>query len=133
MFKTLIILYALNFWVIEGRPNPGRSFQHWLASMVQAACSTSRRTTQHLASRPKIMIPATATAPEMPATRAFSRQRVAYNPAFLPTAPYSTSNDGRIFAGFPVYMTRKTQGWFWRWECPHPSDAAASPGPGAAP
>ncbi len=24
MFKTLIILYALNFWVIECTPNPGR-------------------------------------------------------------------------------------------------------------
>ena len=35
MFKTLIILYALNFWVIECTPNPGRSFQHWLASMTQ--------------------------------------------------------------------------------------------------
>jgi hypothetical protein len=33
-------------------------------------------------------IPATATAPEMPATRAFSRQLVAYIAAFLPTAPY---------------------------------------------
>ena len=33
------------------------------------------------------LIPATATAPEMPATRAFSRQLVAYIAAFLPTAP----------------------------------------------
>jgi hypothetical protein len=33
---------------------------------------------------------------------------------------------------FKVYMTRKTQGWFRRWGCPRPSDAAASPGPGAA-
>ena len=24
MFKTLIMLYALNFWVIECTPNPGR-------------------------------------------------------------------------------------------------------------
>ncbi len=92
----------------------------------------------------------------MPATRAFSRQLVAYIAAFLPTAPYFKSNDGRIssvrydqhsstFAMleetadevFKVYMTRKTQGWFRRWdsnwECPLPSDAAASPGPGAAP
>ena len=41
-------------------------------------------------------IPTTATAPEMPATRAFSRQLVAYIAAFLPTAPYFKSNDGRI-------------------------------------
>ncbi len=33
---------------------------------------------------------------------------------------------------FQVYMTRKTQGWLRRWGCPRPSDAAASPGPGAA-
>ena len=33
MFKTLIIFIALNFWVIEGTPNPGRSFPHWRASM----------------------------------------------------------------------------------------------------
>jgi hypothetical protein len=31
-----------------------------------------------------LLIPETATAPEMPATRAFSRQRVAYIAAFLP-------------------------------------------------
>jgi hypothetical protein len=60
---------------------------------VQAACSTSRRTTRHTASRPKIMIPATATAAEMPATRAFSRQLVAYIAGSLPTAPYFKSND----------------------------------------
>ena len=34
MFKTLIIFIALNFWVIEGTPNPGRSFPHWRASMA---------------------------------------------------------------------------------------------------
>ncbi len=28
MFKTLIILYALSFWVTECTPNPGRSFPH---------------------------------------------------------------------------------------------------------
>ena len=33
MFKTIIILYALNFWKIECTPNRGRSFPHWLASM----------------------------------------------------------------------------------------------------
>ncbi len=42
------------------------------------------------------LIPATATAPEMPATRSFSRQLVAYIAAFLPTAPYLKSKDGRI-------------------------------------
>ncbi len=48
------------------------------------------------------LIPATATAPEMPATRAFARQLVAYIAAFLPTAPYFhffvKSNDGWISA-----------------------------------
>ncbi len=34
MFKTPIILYALNFWVIECTPNPGRSFPHWPAPML---------------------------------------------------------------------------------------------------
>ncbi len=33
MFKTLVILYALSFWVTECTPNPGRSFPHWLAPM----------------------------------------------------------------------------------------------------
>ena len=96
------------------------------------------------------LIPATSTAQEMPATRAFSKQLVAYIAAFLPSAPYFKSNDGRVSAvcddqysstlsmleetaddKFKVYMTRKTQGWFRRWGCPRPSDA--SPGPGAAP
>jgi hypothetical protein len=98
------------------------------------------------------MIAATPTAPAMPATRAFSRQLVAYLAAFLPTSPYYRSNDSRIAAvcddqysatlamleetadeAFKVYMTRKTVGWFKRWGSPRPSDAAASPGPGAAP
>ena len=84
----------------------------------------------------------------MPATRAFSRQLVAYIAAFLPTSPYYKSNDSRIAAvcddqysatlamleetadeTFKAYMTRKTQGWFRRWGC---NAAAASPGPGAA-
>jgi hypothetical protein len=75
------------------------------------------------------LIPATATTPEMTATRTFSRQLVAYIAAFLPTAPYFKSNDGQISAVcddqysctlamleetadevFKVYMTRKTQG-----------------------
>ncbi len=34
MFKTLIILYAINFWVIECTPNPGRPFPHWPVPMV---------------------------------------------------------------------------------------------------
>jgi hypothetical protein len=34
---------------------------------------------------------------------------------------------------FKVYMTRKTRGRFRRWACPRPSDAAAFPGPCAAP
>jgi hypothetical protein len=99
------------------------------------------------------LIPAMPTAPLMPATRAFSRQLVAYIVAFLPTATYFKSSDSRISAvcddqysdtlaileetadeTFKAYMTRKTQGWFRRWGCPRPSDAAdASPGPGAAP
>ena len=36
MFKTLIILYALSFRVTECTPNPGRSFPHWLAPMVNS-------------------------------------------------------------------------------------------------
>jgi hypothetical protein len=34
----------------------------------------------------------------MPATRAFSRQLIAYIAAFFPTAPYFKSNDGRVSA-----------------------------------
>ncbi len=82
------------------------------------------------------MIPETAIAPEMPATRDFLQQLVAYITAFLPSVPtsqYFISNEGLISAGFPVYTTRKTQGWFRGWGRPRPSDAAASPGPGAAP
>ena len=99
------------------------------------------------------LIPATATAPEMPPTWAFSRQLIAYFAGFLPVAPYFKANDGRISGvcddqytatlerleetsdeRFKGYMTRKTQGWFRRWGC-SPSDAAsaASPAPGAAP
>jgi hypothetical protein len=100
------------------------------------------------------LIPATATAPEMPPTRAFSRQLIAYLAGFLPVAPYFRANDGRISGvcdeqytatlerleetgddAFKLYLTRKTQGWFRRWGCPRPSDtaSAASPAPGAAP
>ncbi len=81
----------------------------------------------------------------------FSQQLVAYIAAFLPTAPYFKSNDGRISTvcddqysstlamletadeAFKVYMTHKTQGWFRLWACPRPYDAAASPGPCATP
>jgi len=100
------------------------------------------------------LIPATASAPEMPPTRAFSRQLIAYLAGFLPVAPYYRANDGRISGvcddqytatlerleqtnddDIKGYLTRKTQGWFRRWGCPHPSAAAsaASPAPGAAP
>jgi hypothetical protein len=98
------------------------------------------------------LIPATATAPEMPPTRVFSRQLIAYLAVFLPVAPYFRANDGRISGvcdeqytatlerleetgddAFKVYLTRKTVGWFRRWGCPRSSDAAASPAPGAAP
>ncbi len=34
MFKTLIILYALSFWVNERTPNPGRSFPYSPLSML---------------------------------------------------------------------------------------------------
>ncbi len=34
---------------------------------------------------------------------------------------------------FKVYITRKTQGCLPRWGCPRPSEAAATPGPGATP
>jgi hypothetical protein len=92
------------------------------------------------------LIPATPTTPQMPATRAFSRQLVAYIAAFLSTAPYFKSSDSRISAvcddqysstlamledtadeTFKAYMTCKTQGWFRRWGC----DAAAATGPPA--
>jgi hypothetical protein len=70
---------------------------------VQAACSTSRRTTRISA--------------------------VCDDQYFSTLAMLEEITD----KAFKVYMTRKTQGWFRRWECPRPSDAAASPGPGAAP
>ena len=34
MFKTLIVLYALSFWVTECTPNPSWSFPHLPLSMV---------------------------------------------------------------------------------------------------
>jgi hypothetical protein len=75
------------------------------------------------------LIPSTTTAPEMPPTRAFSRQLIAYIAVFLPVAPYFRSNDSRISGvcddqytatlerleetcdeAFKLYLTRKTQG-----------------------
>ena len=44
------------------------------------------------------LISTTPTAPQMPATRAFSRQLVAYIAAFLPTAQNFKSSDSRISA-----------------------------------
>ncbi len=100
------------------------------------------------------LIPSTATAPEMPPTRAFSLQLIAYIAVFLPVAPYFRANDSRISGvcddqytatlerleetgdeAFKLYLTRKTQGWFRRWGCPRTSAAAsaASPAPGATP
>ena len=105
-----------------------------------------------MAERVYPVIPATATAQEMPETMAFSRALVAYIAAFLPIAPYFRANDGRISGvcddqytatlelldetgdeAFKLYITRKTQGWFRRWGCGRTSDVAASPAPGAAP
>ena len=57
------------------------------------------------------LIPATPTAPQMPATRAFSRQLVAYIAAFLPTAPYFKSNDGRIPPSAMTSTTPPSQCW----------------------
>jgi hypothetical protein len=135
---------ALYFFDIRFCYSTSHSNSIVIFPFVQAACSTSRRTTWRTASRPKIttkdlplfvvikenrlfnefflyvledlhtsqglsalkftsddpsfvketveriypLIPATPTAPQMLATRAFSRQLVAYIAAFLPTAPY---------------------------------------------
>ncbi len=46
MFKTLKILYALNFWEIECTPNRRRSFPHWLASMARPPGVVSLRPLQ---------------------------------------------------------------------------------------
>ena len=51
---------------------------------------------KHIVERVYPLIPATATAPEMPPTRAFSRQLVAYVACFLPVATYIRANDSRI-------------------------------------
>ena len=89
---------------------------------------------KEIVERVYLAIPATPTASELPATRAFSRQLVAYLAAFLPVAPFFKNNDTRIAGicddqytstldilketgddAFRAYMTRKTQGWFRRW------------------
>ena len=107
---------------------------------------------KHIVERFYPLIHATETAPEMPPTRAFSRQLVAYVACFLPVATYLKANDSRIAGvcddqytatlerleetgddAFKNYMTRKTQGWFRGWVCLQTTDAAASPAPGAAP
>ena len=90
------------------------------------------------------------TATELPETRAFSRQLIAYIAAFLPVAPFFKANDSRIAGicdnqytatldtlketqddAFTTYLTRKTQGWFRRWG--RAVAGAASLAPGAAP
>ena len=97
-------------------------------------------------------IPATPTASELPATRAFSRQLVAYIAAFLPVTPFFKNSDTRIAGicddqytstldilketgddAFRSYMTRKTQGWFRRWGRGVAGAASPAPVPGAAP
>ena len=89
---------------------------------------------KEIVERVYLAIPATPTASELPATRAFSRQLVAYLAAFLRVAPFFKNNDTRIAGicddqytstldilketgddAFRAYMTRKTQGWFRRW------------------
>ena len=104
-----------------------------------------------------LAIPATATTPELPATRAFSRELVAYIAAFLPVATYYKASDSRTGGlcdnqytvtletltkttdeKFCAYLVRKIQGWFRRWATPRPdvapaaAAAAASGGGGSA-
>ena len=103
-----------------------------------------------------LAIPATATTPELPATRAFSRELVAYIAAFLPVATYYKASDSRTGGlcdnqytvtletltktpdeKFSAYLVRKIQGWFRRWATPRPNvtpaaaAAAASGGGGS--
>ena len=66
---------------------------------VQAACSTSRRTTR-----------ISAVCEDQYSSTLAMREETADE-------------------AFKVYMTRKAQGWFRGWGCPRPSDAAASPCP----
>jgi hypothetical protein len=88
-------------------------------------------------------IPATATTEEIPETRVFSRQLVAYIAPLLPSAPFCRASDSRIagicdeqytsaletlhetdYEKFKDYLTRKTQACFRRWGCPRTSDKA---------
>ena len=97
-----------------------------------------------------LAIPATSTTQGLPATRAFSRELVAYIAAFLPVATYYKAHDNRTGGlsdaqytatletlnktdddKFRVYLTRKIQAWFRRWGTPRPGGAA--PAAAAAP
>ncbi len=84
-----------NILSFEAVGNPSTSHSNFIFNnpFVQAACSTSRRTMWHSASRLKNMIHATATTPEMPGTRAFSRQLVqASLPTSRPSFPVPSSH-----------------------------------------
>ena len=84
-----------------------------------------------------LAVPATATTAELPATRAFSRELVAYIVAFLPVATYHRAVDSRTGGlcddqyiatletlnktsdeKFSAYLIRKIQAWFRRWATP---------------
>ena len=93
-----------------------------------------------------LAIPATPTTQELPATRAFSRELVAYIAAFLPVATYYKAHDNRTGGlsddqytatletlnktsdeKFSAYLIRKIQAWFRRWATPRPDGAPAAP------
>jgi hypothetical protein len=69
--------------------------------------------------------------PSFPLLCTSSPATVGFPPSVMTSTP-ARSQRWRM-PEFKVYMTCKTQGWFLRWGCPRPSDAATSPGPGAAP
>ena len=92
-----------------------------------------------------LAIPATPRTPEMPATRAFSRELIAYIAAFLPVATYYKAIDNRTSGlcddqytatletlnktsdeKFSAYLIRKIQAWFRRWATPRPDVAPAA-------
>ncbi len=92
-----------------------------------------------------LAIPATSTTQGLPATRAFSRELVAYIAAFLPVATYYKAHDNRTVGlgddqytatletlnktdddKFSAYLTRKIQAWFRRWATPRPDGAPAA-------
>ena len=98
-----------------------------------------------------LAIPATPTTEELPETRVFSRELVAYIAAFLPVTTYYKAHDNRTGGlsdaqytatleilnktdddKFSVYLTRKIQAWFRRWATPRPVAAAAAAAPAAA-